>query len=206
MKLQLKEKVGIFGGTFDPIHIGHLLTAQSVLDEFKLDKILFIPAALPPHKINIEITSAFDRYQMVYLAIKDNEAFEISSIELARQGPSYTIDTVKELLALDGDKREYYFLAGADVIRDLPTWENIRELITLCPFIAVTRQGSEADFEALKEFFGSKGKNRIYRLHTPELEISSTEIRKKVKKGFSIDYIVPKEVVAYIKTKDLYRR
>lgn len=206
METGKKKRVGIFGGTFDPIHIGHLMTAQAVRDEFHLEEILFIPASEPPHKIGWEITSAEHRYNMVSLATESNPYFSVSRIELDRKGRSYTIDTVRELLRLHGEDTEYYFLAGADVIRDLPTWENVKQLLELCRFIAATRQGSEADFDALKRFFGAAGEHRIHRLVTPELEISSTDIRRRVERGFSIEYIVPREVAAYIRQNRLYRR
>ncbi|EAX48087.1 nicotinate (nicotinamide) nucleotide adenylyltransferase [Thermosinus carboxydivorans Nor1] len=200
-----KTRIGIMGGTFDPIHIGHLVTAEAVRIEFGLDKVLFIPAANPPHKQHAQVTPAIHRYIMTVMATYSNPSFFVSPIELERPGPSYTIDTVRALIDQYGEKSDFYFITGADAIADLPTWKDIDELLGLCHFVAATRPGCISMIDAVIRRFGAKGRQRIHRLATPELEISSTDIRERVKLGRSIKYIVPESVEQYILKEGLYR-
>lgn len=200
-----KQKIGIMGGTFDPIHIGHLVTAEAVRNEYALDRVLFIPAANPPHKQGQDVTLALHRYIMTAMATYSNPYFHVSSIELDRPGPSYTIDTIYALKEQFGEDAEIYFITGADAIQEIPTWDRIEELLGLCHFIAATRQGCLPDVDQIKEYFGVLGQERIHRLETPELEISSTNIRQRLKKGYSIRYIVPESVENYIIKEGLYR-
>lgn len=200
-----KHRVGILGGTFDPIHVGHLMMAEAVRNEFRLEKVIFIPAAVPPHKLGQKITPVEDRYLMTVLATCSNPAFEVSDIEMKREGPSYSIDTVYALLkASDGDT-EFFFITGTDVIREIHTWDRIEELLVLCPFIAASRPGCRPDVERTRELFGGLGASRIHLLDTPELEISATDIRERVAKGHSIKYVVPAPVEQYIYKRGLYR-
>lgn len=199
-----KRKIGIMGGTFDPIHIGHLVTAEAVRVEYGLEKVLFIPAGNPPHKQNLTVTQAFHRYMMTVMATYSNPYFSVLPIEVERQGPSYTIDTIKELIALYGEQTELYVITGADAIQDLPTWDRINELIELCHFVGATRPGCISSLDDLIKRFGAIGRKRIHRLATPELEISSTDIRERVRKGRSIKYIVPESVESYILKEGLY--
>lgn len=199
------RKIGIMGGTFDPIHIGHLVTAEAVRNEYGLDRVLFIPAANPPHKQGQEVTPAMHRYIMTAMATYSNPYFHVSSLELDRPGPSYTIDTIYELKRVYGKDTELFFITGADAIQEIPTWDRIEELLGLCQFIAATRQGCLPSVDNIKEYFGKLGKMRIHRLTTPELEISSTDIRERVKTGNSIKYIVPESVEHYILKEGLYR-
>lgn len=201
---EIKQKIGIMGGTFDPIHIGHLVTAEAVRNEYGLDKVLFIPAANPPHKQNQKVTPAIHRYIMTAMATYSNPYFHVSSIELDRPGPSYTIDTIYELIDKFGPQTEIYFITGADAIQEIPTWDRIEELLGLCQFIAATRPGCVPSVDNIKEYFGELGKDRIHRLNTPELEISSTDIRARIKKSCSIKYIVPESVENYIIKEGLY--
>lgn len=201
---EIKQKIGIMGGTFDPIHIGHLVTAEAVRNEYGLDKVLFIPAANPPHKQNQKVTPAIHRYIMTAMATYSNPYFHVSSIELDRPGPSYTIDTIYELIDKFGPQTEIYFITGADAIQEIPTWDRIEELLGLCQFIAATRPGCVPSVDNIKEYFGELGKDRIHRLNTPELEISSTDIRARIKKSYSIKYIVPESVENYIIKEGLY--
>lgn len=200
-----KRRIGIMGGTFDPIHLGHLVTAEAVRTEYKLDNVLFIPAANPPHKKEQSVTPAIHRYIMTAMATYSNPYFHVSSIELDRPGPSYTIDTIYELIARFGKDTEIYFITGADAIQEIPNWDRIEELLGLCQFIAATRQGCSPTVDNIKEHFGKLGENRIHRLATPELEISSTDIRDRIKNGFSIKYIVPESVENYIIKEGLFR-
>lgn len=194
------QRIGVMGGTFDPIHLGHLMIAEAVWNEYRLDKILFIPSANPPHKSNV-LTSAKHRFNMALLATCSNPHFEVSSIEMERQGPSYTIDTIKELKQIYGDKAELYFIIGADSIKELPTWHNIDELLTLCHFVATRRPGYEPDLKLVEEDYKDAD---IRVLETPELEISSTDIRRRIKKGYSIQYITTEQVQQYIRKEGLY--
>lgn len=201
---EINCKVGIMGGTFDPIHIGHLVTAEAVRNEYGLDKVLFIPAANPPHKQEQRVTPAIHRYIMTAMATYSNPYFHVSSIELDRPGPSYTIDTIYELIRRFGDDAALYFITGADAIQEIPTWDRIEELLGLCQFIAATRPGCLPSVDNIKEHFGDLGQKRIHRLTTPELEISSTDIRERIKQGSSIKYIVPESVENYITKEGLY--
>lgn len=200
-----KRKIGILGGTFDPIHIGHLVTAEAVRNEYTLDRVLFIPAANPPHKQAQKVTRAMHRYIMTVLATYSNPYFQVSSIELDRPGPSYTIDTIYELKARFGSAAELYFITGADAIQEIPTWDRIEELLGLCQFIAATRPGCFPSVDHIKAHFGKLGQRRIHRLTTPELEISSTDIRERIRTNHSIKYIVPENVEQYIVKEGLYR-
>ena len=200
-----RHRVGILGGTFDPIHVGHLVTAEAVRNEYQLDKVIFIPAAIPPHKQAQTVTPALHRYIMTVLATYSNPFFEVSPIEMNRPGPSYTIDTIYELIEKYGEDTEFYFITGADAIAEIPTWDRIEELLGICQFIAATRQGCLPNVDNIKEYFGDLGKARIHRLNTPELEISSTDIRARIKNGISIKYIVPLPVEQYIYKEGLYK-
>lgn len=202
---EINHRVGILGGTFDPIHIGHLMLAEAVRDEYELEKVLFIPAAQPPHKLGRKISPAEDRYMMTVLATCSNPAFEVSDIEMRREGPSYSVDTVRALLRTSGGDTEYFFIAGTDIIREIHTWERIEELLSICPFIAASRPGCRPDVERTRGLLGDLGVRQIHLLNTPELEISSTDIRERVARGASIRYIVPCEVEQYIYKKGLYR-
>ena len=200
-----KHRVGLLGGTFDPIHIGHLMLAEAVRDEYELEQVLFIPAAQPPHKLGRKISPAEDRYMMTVLATCSNPTFEVSDIEMRREGPSYSVDTVRALLRASGGDTEYFFIAGTDIIREIHTWERIEELLSICPFIVASRPGCRPDVEKTRALLGDLGVRQIHLLNTPELEISSTDIRERVARGASIRYIVPREVEQYIYKKGLYR-
>ncbi|MBQ8699642.1 MAG: nicotinate-nucleotide adenylyltransferase [Schwartzia sp.] len=200
-----KYRVGILGGTFDPIHIGHLMLAEAVRDEYELERVLFIPAGEPPHKLGHRISPAEDRYLMTVLATCSNPAFEVSDIEMRREGPSYSVDTVRALMRASGGDTEYFFIAGTDIIREIHTWERIEELLSICPFIAASRPGCRPDVERTRALLGDLGVRQIHLLNTPELEISSTDIRERVARGASIRYTVPREVEQYIYKKGLYR-
>lgn len=200
-----KRRVGIMGGTFDPIHIGHLVTAEAVRIEYKLDKVIFVPAGNPPHKQEAFVTPALHRYIMTVMAVYSNPHFAVSAIEMERLGLSYTIDTVMGLISQYGEQTDFYFITGADAISELPTWSRIDELLGLCHFVAAARPGCLSMIDDVIKYFGIRGRQRIHRLATPELEISSTDIRDRVKKGRSIKYIVPEAVESYIWKEGLYR-
>ena len=198
-----KKRVGIFGGTFDPIHMGHLIVAETIMDEFHLDKVVFIPAAVPPHKLDRQISPAKHRYMMAMLATCSNPRFQVSDMEMHRQGPSYSRDTLAQLLKEHGSDTEFYFIVGADSVENLHTWNRIDELLTMCHFIGASRPGCMPDMEKIAQRFGSLAE-KIHCLETPELEISSTEIRHRVGQKRTIRYIVPETVEQYIYKEKLY--
>lgn len=198
-----KKRVGIFGGTFDPIHMGHLIVAETIMDEFHLDKVVFIPAAVPPHKLDKQISPAKHRYMMTMLATCSNPRFQVSDMEMHRQGPSYSRDTLAQLIEEHGRDTEFYFIVGADSVENLHTWNRIDELLTMCHFIGASRPGCMPDMEKIAQRFGPLAE-KIHCLETPELEISSTEIRHRVGKKRTIRYIVPETVEQYIYKEKLY--
>ena len=203
-KSLVPTKIGIMGGTFDPIHLGHLATAEAVRELFKLDEILFIPAARPPHKLGKLVTDERHRLAMTTLATQSNKFFRVSDMELRRKGLSYTLDTMNELHRIFGRSTELFFIIGADSLADLFKWHAARELVEKCHFIATTRQGVEVNFSAVEDFFGALTREHIHRVTTPGLEISSTDIRDKVRRGRSIKYLVPEVVEEYILREELY--
>ena len=198
-------KIGIMGGTFDPIHLGHLATAESVRELFVLDEILFIPAARPPHKLARHVTDEHHRLAMTTLATHSNKFFRVSDMELKRTGLSYTLDTMNELHEQFGTTTELFFIIGADSLVDLSKWHEAKKLVERSHFIATTRPGVDVDFSATEKFFGSAASEHIHRVTTPAIEISSTEIRERVKSGRSIKYLVPEVVEEYILREELYR-
>jgi nicotinate (nicotinamide) nucleotide adenylyltransferase len=201
----MKERIGIMGGTFDPIHLGHLAIAEAAYLEFKLDRVIFIPAKEPVHKPNWSVTPENHRHAMTLLAIAANPHFYLSSIELDRPGPSYTSETLCELKKRIGENSELFFILGADALRDLPTWRDAEECFKYCHFIGAMRPGSDTgQVKIAREHFGEVAKGKIHSLATFELAISATEIRKRVKNRQSIRYIIPDEVAAYIKKEKLY--
>ncbi len=197
-------KIGIMGGTFDPIHLGHLATAEAVREIFKLDEVLFIPAARPPHKLGRRVTDERHRLEMVHLATRSNKFFKVSDMELKRTGLSYTLDTMNELHRTFGAATELFFIIGADSLADLSKWHAARELVEKCHFIATTRQGVDIDFSAVEEFFGAAAREHIHRVTTPGLEISSTDLRERIRLRRSIKYLVPEAVEEYILREELY--
>ncbi len=206
--MKKKSSVGVMGGTFNPIHFGHLVTAEEAYSQFKLDKVIFMPSGKPPHKEVRETTPAEDRYLMTVLAIAGNPHFSISRLEIERKGLSYTIDTVKELHKTYGSSWEIFFITGADAIIEILTWKDPHQLAEYCSFIAATRPGYSLEkFRQalyLKENELNKFKPRIYFMEIPALAISSTDIRKRVKEGKSIKYLLPDVVAEYIYQCRLY--
>ena len=197
-------KVGIMGGTFDPIHFGHLEMAESAREIFSLDKVIFIPSARPPHKVNNHITPDVHRLQMTYLATQSNKNFQVSAMEFTRAGLSYTLDTIEELYKEFGADTELFFIIGSDSMADLPKWHKARELVQKVHFIAAARPGVEVNFDELKKFFGEESMQHIHQIESPKLEISSTDLRDRIFNGRSIKYLVPEVVEKYIYQENLY--
>lgn len=203
--MKKKRRIGIMGGTFDPIHLGHLVTAEAVRIQYQLERVIFVPAGIPPHKLNMKITAARHRYIMTVMATYGNPNFYVSSMEVDRPGPSYTIDTIREMQKIYGPETELYFITGADAVQELAEWRDVNQLLTLCYFVAATRPGSDNTLDKVIDSFGELGRQRIYHVATPELDISSTDIRRRLRSGQSIKYIVPECVSKYIEKEGLYR-
>jgi len=197
------------GGTFNPIHHGHLVTAQEALSQFGLDRVIFIPTGDPPHKVEDRLASAEDRYIMAVIATSSNSSFFVSRIEIEREGKSYTIDTVRLLKKIYGHDSQLFFITGADAILEILTWKDTDEIVSLCKFIAATRPGynlARLD-ELRKRLFRSKivTDKRIFVMEIPALSISSTDIRNRLRDNRPIDYLVPEGVSNYILKHGLYR-
>ena len=201
--MAVKKRIGIFGGTYDPIHLGHLIVAETIMDEFSLDRVVFIPAAVPPHKLGKEISASHHRYMMTMLAICSNPRFEVSDMEMRRSGPSYSRDTLAELIREHGEDTDFYFIVGADSVASLHTWNRVEELLSMCHFVGASRPGCLPDMAVIRQRFGSLA-SKIHCLETPELEISSTDIRERVRQGKTVRYIVPEAVEQYIYKERLY--
>jgi len=194
--------LGMMGGTFDPIHCGHLAAAEEARARFHLDRVVFVPSGQPPHKKEYPVTAAESRYDMVRLAIGSHPNFEVSRLELDRPGPSYAVDTVRTLRAQLDPETRLYFITGADAILEMLTWRSPEELAKSCDFIAVTRPGY--DLGRLEQALGSLPGARVHLLNAPGVDISSTDIRRRVVRGDSLRYLVPTPVVRYIAAHGLY--
>ena len=201
------ERIGILGGTFNPIHMGHLIMAEEVCKHHHLSKVIFIPAYIPPHKYVDDLTDARHRYQMAKEAINKNDKFEVSDLEIRRKGRSYTIDTVHEILGHYGEESEVFLIIGADSLNELELWKDIKKLSQLCHFVIVNRPGFSTDVSPrLAELIGNDNISYIEKLRI-EIEpvgISSTGIRKRLKDRIEIKGLVPECVEAYIKKNGLY--
>lgn len=194
IKTSKREKVGVLGGTFNPPHLGHLIVAEQVKDQLDLDRIMFLPTAEPPHSSSEKKTISSDiRVHMLDLAIMDNPDFEMELYEVERGGKNYTYDTMKALTALY-PAVDFYFIIGADMIADLPTWYRVDDLVQIVQLVGVKRPGFEPETEY-----------PIIMVDIPTTDISSSIIRKKVAQDCSIKYLVPKEVEKYIELEGLYR-
>ena len=201
------KKIGIIGGTFDPIHYGHLIAAHWAQESFLLDKVVFMPAGSPPHKLNKSVLAAEHRYMMTLLATNNHPNFEVSSMEINRDGPSYTIDTINELHKnYNGKNIRILFITGADSILKLHTWKKYEDLIKKCFFIAVTREGYNTKmlYKRIEELHKIYGK-RIFNIEIPSVGISSTELRKRISNNKSVKYLLPSSVEQYIKKNKLYQ-
>lgn len=190
----MAERIGVFGGTFDPIHIGHLVAAEYAAAQTGLDRVIFVPAGDPWQKSGSVIASAEQRYAMVLLAIADNPRFEVSRVEIDREGPSYTVDTLSELASSD---RELFFILGADALGQITTWRDHERVAQLASFIGVTRPGSELEVPPEVE-------GRVQVMEVPGLDIASSDIRARQQQGQPVRYLVPDAVLNYLKTQQVY--
>ena len=213
-------KWGLFGGTFDPIHIGHLRCAEEVLEIFELNRIIFVPASLPPHKLDARITPFHHREQMVKLAIDGNPDFSFSDVECQRQGNSYSVETVEYFLQKYVKDLDLFFITGQDAFQAIRTWKDWQRLLAMCHFVVMTRPGYAnmtldgilpAEFsstfafdEKVQGYRGPTGR-MVYFRQVTFLDISSSDIRRRAGEGKSIKYIVPDAVRHYIAKHSLYR-
>jgi nicotinate-nucleotide adenylyltransferase len=194
------------GGTFDPVHYGHLVAAEAARHEQCLEKVIFIPAGKPPHKPDYHITEPWRRVTMTSLAVASNPYFLASAMEVERPGPSYTIDTVREISGLYPGAR-IYFITGADAVLEILAWKKVEQLLSTCRFIAATRPGYQLEHLWQKlEFLPRKLKQNILCMEVPALAISSTDIRRRVREGRPIKYLLPEPVEDYIIKNNLYRQ
>ncbi len=198
------RRLGILGGTFDPVHHAHLVAAQEAHHQLELDRVLFIPAGAPPHKPNRPLSAAHHRLQMLELAIADQPHFAISRVDLDRPGPCYTVDTLALLRSEWGPTPTFFFIEGADSLADIPTWYQPQRLLDLCELAVVERPGVELDLLQLERQLPGIT-SRIQWVQMPLLEISSSGLRTRVRAGRPISYLVPPAVEAYIREHGLYR-
>jgi len=203
-----RRRLGIMGGTFDPIHYGHLVTAEEARVQFELEQVIFVPNRHPPHKDPGAVSDPEDRYLMTVLATATNPHFTVSRMEIERQGPSYTIDTIAEFARLYA-RAALYYITGADAILQIlrGEWEESPRLLALCDFIAATRPGFTLDHDAVRaNNVTGRRLDNIHFMEIPALAISSTDVRERIARGRPIKYLVPEPVEHYIAKHGLYAR
>ena len=214
-----KARLGILGGTFNPIHLGHLRGAEAAREEFDLQKIYFIPAAVPPHKRQTIEASPAHRMEIVHLAIEDNPAFSVSDVELSREGKSYSIETILHFRR-HYPEAELFFILGIDSFLEVTTWKRYQELFSLCHFVVLNRPGSAppelrdltppdfwARFDPMiqaSHWIHNPSGFSTYFLDRPVMDISSSEIRDRIRTGRSVRYMMPEKVAAYIYENGFY--
>ena len=202
------QKIAALGGSFNPIHLAHLAMAEQARDALGLDRVIFIPAGIPPHKGQDALAPGEQRLEMLRLAIAGKPAFEACDMELRPEGRSYTIDTMEELRRRYGESAEIYFLIGLDSVSELATWRKIRRLASRCKLVPMDRPGArEPDAKALADAMGEEEARAVLarRIHMPLMDISSSDIRDRVAGGCSIRGLVPQAVEEYIRRHGLYR-
>ena len=196
--------IGVLGGTFDPIHNGHLLMAEEARARLNLTVVLFVPAGQPWLKVDSPISAAEHRVQMVRLAIAGKPYFKLSTMEIERAGPTYTVDTIAELRAQLGAGDEIFFIMGRDNLSELPQWKEPSRLVEMCYLVAVPRPGSPSpNLKALEAVIPGLSQ-RVMLMEKPEVAISASVIRDRVVRGLSIDHLVPQSVSKYIREHGLY--
>lgn len=189
------RRIGIIGGTFNPIHIGHLAIAEVALEQLELDKMIFVPSYLPPHKSSKAVIDSLDRYRMVARAIKGHQKFFISDYEIKGKGKSYSIETAKYLRGLYSKSTKLYFIIGSDMVPSLGKWKQIQDLVKLVSFVVVSRRG----------YKNRRSPYKLKYISTLDLGISSSYLRRRIKGGKTIKYLLPENVHAYIKRRQLYQ-
>src|SRR5215470_7588110 len=193
------QRIGVMGGTFDPIHHGHLVAASEVAQVFALDEVVFVPTGQPWQKDDRKVSPSEDRYLMTVIATASNPRFSVSRTDIDRGGATYTIDTLRDLRAERGEEAELFFITGADALARMMSWQDADELFELAHFVGVTRPGHRLTGDGLPD-------DRVSLLEVPALAISSTDCRQRVANGLPIWYLVPDGIVQYIAKRRLYRR
>jgi len=205
MEEKITERIGVFGGSFDPVHIGHLIIAQDAVEQLELDRLIFVPTAVSPHKQHRAPTDGRHRFEMLELATADKLAFEVSDMELSRGGVSYTFDTIEHLQA-EHPGADLFFIIGLDSLVELHLWRNADELLECCTVVPFGRGGQDpaviAEKCQLSKVWKTKLLDRLIRIH--EIEVSASEIRMRIAEGLSIQTLVPPEVEMYIAEHNLY--
>jgi len=197
------RRVGLLGGTFDPIHIAHLIIAEACRSQLGLERVFFIPAGTPPHKLNKPITSSEHRLAMTELAIASNPNFAVSRLDIDRPGPCYSTDTIRLLSQELGNEADIYFIIGTDSLMDMPTWHEPKQLVELCRFAVVERPNYEADLNWLESVLPGV-RSLIEFIDAPAIALSSSDIKRRIRLGYSIKYQVPETVEKYIHNHQLY--
>jgi nicotinate-nucleotide adenylyltransferase len=192
------RRIGIMGGTFDPIHHGHLVAASEVADRFELDQVVFVPTGHPWQKAGVVVSPAEDRYLMTVIATASNPRFMVSRVDIDRDGPTYTVDTLRDLRAEYGPAAELFFITGADALERILSWKDADEVFKLAHFVGVTRPGFELSAAHLPD-------DAVSLVQVPAMAISSTACRSRVAAGNPVWYLVPDGVVQYIAKRNLYR-
>ena len=213
--------IGIMGGTFNPVHLGHLRAAEEVAESLQLSQVIFMPAAKPPHKSEVGLVSFKHRYQMLELAVADNPLFTLSDLEHQRTGKSYSVETLTRLSSQHGEGEDLYFVLGLDAFLELPTWKSYLELFSLCHFVVVARPGFSPDslydmlqtrvsdsysLDSQVQGYAHPSKHTVYYREIILLDISSSSIRRLLAQGCSVRYLLPEKVEEYIRQQDLYRQ
>jgi nicotinate-nucleotide adenylyltransferase len=197
------KRLGVMGGTFDPIHYGHLVAAEEALEQFRLDEVVFVPTGQPWMKEHEVVSPAEDRYLMTVIATASNPKFSVSRVEVDRDGATYTVDTLRSLREEQGAGTDLFFISGADAILEILHWREPQELFDLAHFIAATRPGY--DLAHFEEDAASSVRSEVTVMHVPALAISSTDIRARIADGHPIRYLVPEGVKSYVEKAGLYR-
>ncbi len=201
----VSRRVGVMGGTFDPIHFGHLLAAQEALCRLRLGEVIFVPTGNSYQKSYRNVTPAEERYMMTFLATLDNPRFSVSRIEIEREDPSHTVDTLREMRYwYAGENVEFFFITGIDALMTMNTWAEYEKIPDLCTIVAANRPGYDYERCGLDNL-GEKVLRKVLRLEIPLLSISSTEIRKRVASGENLRYLLPHPVEQYIYKRGLYQ-
>lgn len=199
------KRIGLMGGSFDPIHYGHLVLAEEMRSRLSLDKVIFIPVGCAPHKHAAKMTMPRQRYEMVMLATLDHPNFEVSSIEIDREGITYSYETVSTIVGESSPEDEFFFIAGADTLMELESWKSVETLLKMVTFVGAARPGTDQaelilKMEQLQQRYGASVKIE----ELPELDISSTDLRRRVGLGRSLKYLLPEAVALYIDKHSLY--
>ncbi|WP_082691136.1 nicotinate-nucleotide adenylyltransferase [Mycobacterium sp. GA-1199] len=199
-----RRRLGVMGGTFDPIHNGHLVAASEVADRFGLDEVVFVPTGQPWQK-DRDVTAAEDRYLMTVIATASNPRFSVSRVDIDRGGPTYTKDTLRDLHALNPDA-DLFFITGADALASILTWQNWEDMFAIASFVGVSRPGYELDGKHIAAAIKELPEDALKLVEVPALAISSTDCRKRAEENRPIWYLVPDGVVQYVAKRRLYAR